>query len=51
MSTSTSPQRSRVRVVVIGAGWSGLYTAKKLLEEGIPPDQVVVLEKVSRAFT
>jgi flavin-dependent dehydrogenase len=36
----------RVRVVVIGAGWSGLYVAKRLIEFGI---DVVVLEKVSGA--
>jgi gamma-glutamylputrescine oxidase len=35
----------QVRIVIVGAGFSGLSTAFFLLKNGVPPEDIVILEK------
>jgi monoamine oxidase len=44
-----TPAPGRVRVLVIGAGAAGLSAAARLVEAGLPTDEVLVLEARDRA--
>lgn len=42
-------ERVGERVVVIGAGWAGIAATKRLLDAGVPAQQITVLERAPHA--